>query len=167
VSTGRDEPMTRERDVTKTLTGQKVLGIAIAVFLVILTPNLILAWYAVTTFSGLIVPNSYIASQQFNDRTRAQEALGWNLDLEHDRDAILVAFTDEDGNTVRPASLTVTVGRPTTDAQDQALELTPTRAGYIGTLALDPGNWLVLVSAADEAGTPWKQRHTLYVSPPS
>jgi nitrogen fixation protein FixH len=159
--------MPKERDVTKPLTGQKVLGIAIAAFLVILTPNLILAWYAVTTFSGLIVPNSYVASQQFNDRTRAQQALGWTMALDHARDAIHVAFTDESGRTVRPAALTVTVGRPTTDALDEALDLLPTGAGYIGTVALDPGNWLVLVAAEDENGTPWKQRHTLHVSPNS
>jgi nitrogen fixation protein FixH len=147
------------------LTGRKVLAIAIGAFLVILTPNLLLAWYAVNTFSGLVVPNSYIASQQFNDRTRAQEALGWSVALDHERDAILVAFTDEDGRTVRPAALTVTVGRPTTDALDRALELAPTGVGYIGQIDLEPGNWLVLVNAEDADGTLWKQRHTLYVSP--
>ncbi len=153
--------------MTKPLTGKKVLGIAIAAFLVVLTPNLLMAWYAVTTFSGLIVPNSYVASQQFNERTRAQQALGWTMALERERDAIHVAFTDEAGNTVRPAALTVTVGRPTTDALDEALDLMPTGAGFIGRIDLDPGRWLVLVTAEDDHGTPWKQRHTLHVSPNS
>jgi hypothetical protein len=44
---------------------------------VIISVNLLLAFKAVSTFPGLEVKNSYVASQGFNDRKAAQEALGW------------------------------------------------------------------------------------------
>jgi nitrogen fixation protein FixH len=52
------------------LTGRRVLLIASAAFLVMLVPNIVLTVTAVRTFSGLVVPNGYVASQRF-DRDRA------------------------------------------------------------------------------------------------
>jgi nitrogen fixation protein FixH len=156
-------PPSRKCASGKPLTGRKVLAIALIAFAVILTPNLILAFYAVSTFSGIVVPNSYIASQTFNERRRAQEALAWRVELDHGPTELHLRFIDEAGSTVRPAALSVVVGRPTTQALDEALHLTSTGAGYAGRIALDPGNWIVLVEAKAEDGTPFSQRHTLYV----
>jgi nitrogen fixation protein FixH len=155
-------PPTR-RTSGKPLTGRKVLAIALIAFAVILTPNLILAFYAVSTFSGMVVPNSYIASQTFDERRRAQEGLAWRVEIDRSETELHLRFTDEAGDTVLPAALSVIVGRPTTQSLDQMLELAPTGAGYAGRIALDPGNWLVLVEAEAEDGTPFSQRHTLYV----
>jgi len=58
------------------LTGRHVLLIFVAAFGVIISVNLVLAYSAVNTFPGLEVRNSYVASQTFNDRKAAQEALG-------------------------------------------------------------------------------------------
>jgi nitrogen fixation protein FixH len=84
------------------LTGRKVFAIAAVSFGVILTANLILAYQAVNTFSGLVVPNSYIASQEFDARRRAQEALGWTLDLDHEDAVLTVRLTDPGGRTSGP-----------------------------------------------------------------
>ena len=58
------------------LTGWHVLAIFVGAFGVIIGVNVALAWNAVATFPGLEVDNSYIASQTFDDRREAQEALG-------------------------------------------------------------------------------------------
>ena len=145
------------------LTGRRVALIAAAVFALVLAPNIVLAILAVNTFSGLVVPNSYVASQDF-DRTRAaQQALGWRLALAHEGDRLALALTDAAGRAVRPASLAVTLGRPTTSRDDLTLVLEPTPFGYAAAAALAPGNWRVEIAAAAADGTAFRQRRSLFV----
>ena len=66
-------------ETPRRLTGRTVLMIAVGAFGVILAANLTLAYNAVNTFSGLVVQNSYIASQQFDESARG--AGGARLDL--------------------------------------------------------------------------------------
>ena len=65
------------------LTGKHVLMIFAGAFGVIISVNLVLAYSAIKTFPGLEVKNSYVASQTFNERKAAQEALGWNVSAHH------------------------------------------------------------------------------------
>jgi nitrogen fixation protein FixH len=145
------------------LTGRKVAMIFAGMFACVLAPNVILAVYAVQTFSGLVVPNSYVASQEFDARRQAQEALGWTLAIDRTPGALHLAFEDGDGRVVRPATLAVTVGRPTTAAADRSLALQATGAGYGAEVDLAPGAWVVLVSATAEDGTAFEQRRALVV----
>jgi nitrogen fixation protein FixH len=55
------------------MTGRKVLAITVSAFGVIIAVNFLLAYKAVSTFPGLEVPNSYVASQTF-DADRAAHA---------------------------------------------------------------------------------------------
>ena len=148
---------------SRSLTGRKVLGISVAAFGVILAANLTLAWYAVGTFSGLVVDNGYVSSQSFDAERRAQQALGWSLDLAYDGAAVRLDFTDAAGRTARPATLAVVVGRPTSSRTDRSLELQRTPTGYAALAALDPGAWLVQVDAVAMDGTNWRRRQTLTV----
>ncbi len=66
------------------ITGLKVFLIACAFFGVIIAVNILLAVKAVSTFPGLEVPNSYVASQTFDADRTAQESLGWTLATEYD-----------------------------------------------------------------------------------
>ena len=61
------------------MTGPKVLAIMLAAFGTVIAVNLTLAWSAVSTFPGLEVKNSYVASQNFNAELAAQQALGWDV----------------------------------------------------------------------------------------
>ena len=61
------------------LTGRKVAIIGATLFALVFAPNVILAVYAVRTFSGLVVPNSYVASQEFD--TRRLALIDWQSDL--------------------------------------------------------------------------------------
>ena len=49
------------------LTGKHVLAITVSAFAVIIGVNVLLAVKAVSTFPGLEVDNSYVASQGFSD----------------------------------------------------------------------------------------------------
>ena len=84
----------------KVFTGWHMLAIMIAFFGVIIAVNLTMAFYANSSWTGLIVKNSYVASQTFNERAaegRAQAALGWNGDLIVEDGAITSRLTDASG----------------------------------------------------------------------
>lgn len=145
------------------LTGRRVLGIAAAVFAVVLGANLSLAYFAISTFSGNLVDNGYVASQSFDADRRAQEALGWTLALHHDGEAVRLDLSDAAGHTVRPATIAVIVGRPTSSRTDRRLDLRETLTGYAALAALDPGAWLVQVEAVAADGVAYHRRETLTV----
>lgn len=147
------------------LTGRRVLTIAAVAFLVMLAPNIVLTVAAVRTFSGLVVPNSYVASQEF-DRTRtAQQALGWTVALTHDEDVIRLAITDAAGHAVHPPEVSVTLGRPTTTRSDVTPALEATPSGYAAAQPLAPGRWIADIRATAADGTPFHQSRALFVRP--
>jgi nitrogen fixation protein FixH len=145
------------------LTGRRVALIAGALFALVFAPNIVLAVLAVKTFSGLVVPNSYVASQQFDRARDAQSALGWNVDLIHESDRVALAFTDASGSPVRPENLSVTLGRPTTTRNDTTIILEPTLGGYAAAAPLAPGRWRVEIAATASDGTAFRQSRSLSV----
>jgi nitrogen fixation protein FixH len=145
------------------LTGRHVLVITVSAFAVIIAVNLTLAWQAVATFPGLEVQNSYVASQGFNDRKAAQEALGWTLVPSYLDGRIDLAFTDRDGLPVRVAALEVLVGRTTTTAHDAWPEFAVMGDVYSAPLALERGKWMVKVTAEAPDGTLFEQRTEIFV----
>lgn len=148
------------------LTGGMVLAIALGAFGVIIAVNLLLAWQAVRTFSGLAVENSYVSSQTFDRDRKAQEALGWTLAIGHAEGALRVELADRAGHVVRPASIAVVVGRPATVRQDLPLALVETPRGWIAAAPLDPGAWTVRVDATSVDGVAYHRREPLYLPPP-
>ncbi|WP_088306663.1 FixH family protein [Novosphingobium sp. B 225] len=66
---------------TGPFTGKHMTAIMVAFFAVVIGVNLIMARYASSTFGGVVVENSYVASQKYNQwlQEAAQEkALGWS-----------------------------------------------------------------------------------------
>lgn len=147
----------------RTLGGRGVLVIAVVAFLVMLAPNVILAVTATRTFSGVVVEDSYVASQDFDRLKAAQVALGWTVRLEHEADVLRVDITDAGGRVVRPASLDVTMGRPTTTREDRAVEMHETPAGFAGEAPMAPGHWRVEIAAIAANGTPFRQSRDVWV----
>ena len=75
--------------MTKRFTGYHMAAILIGFFGVVIAVNVVMATFAARTFGGVVVENSYVASQQFNGwlkEERAQEKLGWNPVLGVDGD---------------------------------------------------------------------------------
>lgn len=64
-----------------------MLGVMLGMFGLVIAVNVIMARYAITTFSGTVVDNSYVASQNYNRwlaEARAQDALGWSIAANQD-----------------------------------------------------------------------------------
>lgn len=148
------------------LGGRGVLVIAVIAFLVMLTPNVILAVTAARTFSGVVVEDSYVASQGFDRAKAAQLALGWTVALDHDADVLRLDIADAAGHVVRPAALVVAMGRPTTTRADRIVAMEPTPRGYAGVADLAPGHWRVEIAATAEDGTAFRQSHDIWVAGP-
>ena len=65
-------------------TGWHMTAIMVGFFGVVVAVNLTMATLASRTFGGMVVDNSYVASQNFNrwlDEARAQQALGWTAEV--------------------------------------------------------------------------------------
>lgn len=147
------------------LTGRKVLAIAASIFAVVLGVNLTLTYFAVHTFSGLVVDNSYVASQSFDRDKAAQEALGWTLTLSEEQDVMRIEIVDANGDPVHPPSIKVVVGRPTMARSDRELDLQKTPRGYVAEAPLESGAWLVMIDAVAENGAAYRRREPLTLFP--
>lgn len=147
------------------ITGRHVLAVTVGAFSVIIAVNMLLAYKAVSTFPGLEVSNSYVASQQFNEAKAAQLALGWTLDSQFEpaEKRLFLTFVGADGLPADVATLSVLVGRPTEAVDDQTPEFVYAAGVWTAPLDLAPGKWLLRVEARDAAGTLFSQRDSVMV----
>lgn len=147
------------------LKGRHVLTIFIGFFGVIIAVNLVLAFKAVSTFPGLEVANSYVASQTFDADKAAQQALGWTLahDYDADRGEVRLTFTDARGHAAPVTELAVLIGRPTEAGEDRRPDFVPLAGSFVAPARLSPGKWMMQVEARNAEGTLFRQRLDLYV----
>lgn len=144
-------------------TGKHALAVFVAAFGVIIAVNLVLAYSAVKTFPGLEVKNSYVASQEFNERLQEQQALGWEIQAELTGGLLVLHITDQTGAPVEVAELQAVVGRATHVKDDFAPDFTFDGIAYSTPAALGKGNWNIRLVAKAKDGAAFAQRVPLYV----
>ena len=149
--------------MARELTGRKVFIITASAFAVIIGVNVVLAVKAVSTFPGLEVKNSYVASQTFEADRVAQEALGWTLTQTYADGRLTLTFDDRAGQPVKVAALNVLVGRTTEAADDIRPEFAYAGGAFSAPMELGPGRWMLLVEALAADGTRFRQRLGLFV----
>lgn len=147
---------------TSELTGRKVAAIFIAFFGVVMAVNFTMARFATSTFGGVVVDNSYVASQHFNTwlvAAREQKALGWNAALARlPDDRVVMRMT---GAPVSGLAVTAVARHPLGRAPDQPLKLVRALDGaFVSAAALPPGRWLVRIEAR-VGGTTWRDEREL------
>lgn len=145
------------------LTGRAVLAIALTAFGTIIAANGTLAVYAVKTFPGLEVENSYVASQDFDARAKAQSALGWTASVEEAAGRMTLRLVDRAGAPVQPQDLTVLATRPTVAREDTPLTLAFDGSAWTGPAALRPGRWRIRIAATAPDGTAFRTIRDLTV----
>jgi nitrogen fixation protein FixH len=143
------------------LKGWHVFAGFAAAFGVIITVNLALAYNAVRTFPGLEVKNSYVASQEFDQRRDAQEALGWTVRATHHDGMLKLAITDASGAPVQVARLDAVLGRATTVQDDVTPDFVYNGIDYNAPVDLGAGNWNIRMQAQAMDGTEFYQRLVL------
>lgn len=73
-------------------TGRHFAAIMVGFFAVVVAVNLLMARYATSTFGGVVVENSYVASQRFNHwlaEARHEKALGWSAEARRAADGAI------------------------------------------------------------------------------
>ena len=146
----------------KPLTGRKVFLILASAFGIIFAVNITLLVKAVTTFPGLEVKNSYVASQTFDDRANAQRALEWEPEVKYANGQMNLSIFSN-GEFIFPEVVSVRVGRPTHGRDDVFPDLLRDTIGYWFNIDLDVGKWYVYLSAEDAYGEPFEQRLELVI----
>ncbi len=150
----------------KAFTGRKMLAVMLSFFGVIITVNMYMAFSAVSTFPGLEVKNSYVASQEFSELADGQRALGWEISFFQEGDALVLQLLDKDGNVVIPASMTARIGRPTYAREDMDLDFQLVGNEYRVDTQLANGPWRLFFDAVSQDGTRYKKRLHLTVGEP-
>ncbi|TIY08576.1 MAG: cytochrome oxidase, partial [Mesorhizobium sp.] len=95
---------------TREFTGRHMLTTILAFFGVVIAVNLTMATFASTSWTGLVVENTYVASQQFNQKAeegRAQAALGWTGKLTISWGEVRYSLSDAAGKPVPLRSVKV------------------------------------------------------------
>jgi nitrogen fixation protein FixH len=135
-------------------TGRHMLGVLVLFFGTIIGVNLLLAYFASTSWSGLIVHNTYVASQHFNEEAAAERemrARGWKSELAIDGSTFTYSLSDASGTAVAGDRVVVHFERPVSEAQDSTLDLEPVRSGVFSVEGrLNPGQWLAKIKVMDE-----------------
>lgn len=134
---------------TKSFTGRHVAAILAGGFAIVIGVNLLMARAAISTFGGLVVENSYVASQHFNgwlEKADEAKALGWKVNLSRALDGrIQVATADV------PAAATVRgeAWHPLGRMPDRELRFVSAGAGsYASDEVLPAGRWVIRLEIA-------------------
>lgn len=131
-------------------TGRHLAAIVIGFFAVVIAVNLTMATLASRTFSGALVRNGYVASQDFDDWSaaeRRQAELGWTVAVRLDAGKLVVDARDREGAPITGAAVTAVLRHPI--AADRAMKL-KLRAGepggYVAPADVARGQWQALIS---------------------
>lgn len=140
-------------------TGKHMIAVMALFFGTIITVNLFMAYQANHSWTGLVVKNSYVASQKFQQVTaekEAQIALGWQAGIAYDSGTFEVELTDKAGNPVTNVQAVVELGRPAHENDDHTVTLLETAKGrFAGATDLAPGLWQADITASGPTGTVW------------
>jgi nitrogen fixation protein FixH len=136
--------------MTGTFKGWHMAVITVSFFAVIIAVNITLAVFANTSWTGLVVENSYVASQNFNrdaEIARQQHAVGWQMVLDMSKGPAEVSILDRSGQPLRGLRVQALLQHPVSDSQDQQLVLKEIQPGiYASANVLTSGAWIVDVT---------------------
>jgi nitrogen fixation protein FixH len=114
--------------------------ITVSFFAVVIAVNIVMATFAVRTFGGLVVDNSYVASQRFNgwlDEAHAQRGLGWKAATSRQGDYAVISLS-----AVQGARVSATAIHPVGLLPDKVLHFVQTGpASYRSVETLPAGRW--------------------------
>ena len=145
----------------RAFTGWHMAAIVVAFFAAVIGVNSLNAWLAGSTFGGVVVENSYVASQDYNrwlDEAKAEQALGWSEVTTWRPDGrVVVALKGAPANAV----IIAMARHPLGALPDRRLTFDVLANGhYLSRQALPEGRWtLRLTIAAD--GRIWRRQESL------
>jgi nitrogen fixation protein FixH len=159
--------MTVAVEKSKTFTGWHMLAIMVAFFGVVISVNMLMAYYANTSWSGILAKNTYVASQDFN--AKAEEARGWAVrgfkgDFSVNGKRLAYRLEGPKQEIAGLEKITAIFHRPVGDKQDFSIELKPAGEGvFKADHALGGGQWIVDLAAVDKGGVIFHQAERIVI----
>jgi nitrogen fixation protein FixH len=136
---------------SKTFTGHHMAMILVAFFGVVIAVNFTMAWFASSTFGGLVVENSYVASQKFNgwlQKARDEKALDWTLEVSRGEAGRLNATLVRSSEAIDAATIDILARHPLGRLPERKLSFRELGAGrYRSVQPLPAGRWILHVEA--------------------
>ena len=134
----------------KPITGWHMLAGFVAFFGVIIVVNFYMASLARSTFGGVVVDNSYVAGQHYNewlDKADAQAKLGWDEAITLDADRHVIVSLTKDAAPLSGIAATGEASHPLGRAPSIALDFVTYDAGVVRSKqAIPAGRWQVTLS---------------------
>jgi nitrogen fixation protein FixH len=142
--------------IERQFTGWHMLAIICTFFGVVIAVNLTMAISASRTWTGLVVANSYVESQRFNEKQHtiaAQREAGWTVETRHADGHIVFTARDADGALIDLDAVTAFVRRPVGGHDDATVALMREGDAYRGNHPLAAGVWdITITTASTELG---------------
>lgn len=127
--------------IARRFTGLHMTALLCGFFGVVIAVNMVMATFAVRTFGGVVVENSYVASQKYNGwlaEARRQEKLGWSVKagVAADRRVTLVTSVED-------AAVSGVASHPLGRQPDVALNFHRQGGKLVSDRPLPEGRWNV------------------------
>lgn len=126
-------------------TGRHMAVIMVAFFAVVIAVNMYMARMAGATFGGVVVDNSYVASQNFNrwlDEAAVESALGWSAEVLRGDDGRITVVLKLKGEPGEGAALSGHARHPLGREPDRAIAFEPLGNGHYRSVEVLPaGRW--------------------------
>lgn len=142
-------------------TGWHMMAVMVLFFGTIITVNLIMAWNASHSWSGLVVQNTYVASQQFNGKVEEAKRLaasGIEGDIVIKDGRIVYHVVDAGGQPVVADEVSATFKRPVDEREDFTLSLVPSGAGrFVAERDVPGGQWVIDIATRHQGAKVFHQ----------
>ncbi|MBP2445135.1 FixH family protein [Rhizobium leguminosarum] len=139
---------------TQGFTGRHMLIVTCSFFAVVIGVNVTMAWFASSSWSGLVVENTYVASQEFNRKAadmRAMAASGIIGKLSLAGGRIRYDIHNRDGSPATVDDVTANFKRPVGDHEDFHVAFTKVGNGkFESQHRVASGDWIVEVVSRTE-----------------
>ena len=166
--------MSADTQKPREFTGRHMLISILAFFAVVIGVNVTMATLARKSWTGLVVENTYVASQQFNEKARegrAQAALGWKGMLTIASGEVRYSVVDAHGKPVPLHGVRVLFRHPAYEAEDKAVTLAAPSSGsaiqtdeFAAAHTPKDGVWIVEIDADAGLALPFRDVRRVIIS---
>ncbi|MDX8434742.1 cytochrome oxidase [Mesorhizobium sp. M4B.F.Ca.ET.215.01.1.1] len=153
---------------SREFTGRHMLFTILGFFGVVIGVNVTMATLASKSWTGLVVENTYVASQQFNRKAeegRAQAALGWTGELTIVSGNVRYSLSDAAGKPVPLHGVKVRFRHPAYEAEDKTVVLASGSGQEFGVRHTPKdGVWIVEIDADAGLAEPYRDVRRIMIS---
>lgn len=158
--------MTTQTITKRPFTGRHMAFIMVGFFAVVISVNFTMAYLATQSWTGLVVPNAYVASQNFDAETAKREAAlarGDQIEIRYEEGRITITARDKAGKALTFTSAELNLHRNISSRQNTPLTLRCAATACEADVALAAGSWTGDLLIKTMGQRPWQQAFEIFV----